>query len=317
MLRYWLLVFTLFTSWTALAQTQRYYLSTGGSTGQRKAILIGHNVTPTTDIPPPGVWTVGTYAVGVSPTKNLFIASSPWIWSTYNTANIHVKWTDQISRNLHYSLFASYFESFNSTPFITEANGSTRPIGTNPFPGGGGRHFRRPSIAATANETVLQTNRYQWQSASLHLLTGYAFGDRASFYTNVHYGYFWNDDFPYSIRMDPGRDSIRGQIDVTTLTQIRLGSSAMHWLFELGGLGLNYEAPYLQVGTSLAYQGRTWLLQAGASATMQFSEAIYQSGWTPGRYDDREHWSKSENRSYWFRYLQTALHPEVQVQYYF
>lgn len=294
------------------------------SLDNRKAILIGHNVTPTTEIPLKHSWTVGTYALGFSATENLFIATSPWIWVSYNTANVHLKYSRAMTSNFRIAIFGSYFESFNSTPFITEAGGNPLgdvPTGTPP-PGGGGRRriFRLKSdvnAQATVTTYTEQTNRYQWRSASAHFLASYDVGSRVTFYGNVHYGYFWNDDFPYSIRMDPGRDSIRGQIDVTTLTQIKIGDSDFHLLGELGALGVNYLQPYLQVGGSLAYLSDNWLIQLGASATLTFSEVFTSEGWMPGRYDGRPHYSESENRTYYYRYLQTALHPEIQLQYFF
>jgi hypothetical protein len=291
---------------------------------KQKAILIGHNVTPTTDIPLKKSWTVGTYALGVSVTENLFLATSPWIWVSYNTANFHLKYSRAITPSFRVALFGSYFESFNSTPFITEAGGNPIgdvPTGT-PLPGGRGRRrvlspqsdIHAQAVVSTYTE---QTNRYQWKSASLHMLASYELGERVTVYGNIHYGYFWNDDFPYSIRMDPGHDSIRGQVDMTTLTQVKLGATDFHVLGELGALGVNYLQPYLQIGASLAYLSESWLVQLGASATMPFSEAFTTTGWMPGRYDGRQHESQSENRTYYYRYLQTALHPEVQLQYYF
>ena len=52
------------------------------------SILIGHNVTPTTDMLKSGVTTVGTYAMAYGFSDSFFIATSPWIWGSYNTANV-------------------------------------------------------------------------------------------------------------------------------------------------------------------------------------------------------------------------------------
>jgi hypothetical protein len=307
----------------------------------QRAIVIGHNVTPTTDTAPRGTWTAGNYAVGYSPTDSIMIATSPWIWASYNTANVHLKWAHAMSERVRVGFFASYFESFASAPFLTSVNGSDvshrPPIAPSlPVNQGSGSNSgsmdiasRRPIVTSAATNSVvpttfgtpstslpLESNRYQWKSSSLHLLTSYEFSHAVTTNLNLHYAYFWNDDFPYSIRMDPGRDSIRDQIDFTSLTRVRLLGSTFHWLFELGGLGLNYVAPYVQLGNSLALLSERWLVQIGVSSTVPAGEFWKSSGWTPGRYDTRVHTAAS-GQTYYFRYLQTALHPEVQLQFSF
>ena len=285
------------------------------------SFLIGHNVTPTTETPRQGVGTVGNYALGWGLTDNLFLATSPWIWVSYNTANLHLKWAKNVSQKSRFGVFASYFESYNSEPFLTAVNGSNwndGPGGNGP--GGGGPPGGGPGGGGGGGgsaRTYAALSRYQWQSASVHFLYSYAFNPDDKIYFNLHYGYFWNDEFPYSIRMDPGTDTIREQIDLTALTSVRMGDSDFHWLFEFGGLGLNYWQPYMQLGSSIAYKSASWLVQLGASYTIQFSEINKKASWTPGRYDSRLHYSNTEGRYYYYRYLQTALHPEVQLQYFF
>lgn len=281
---------------------------------KQRAILIGHNVTPTTETVGAGVFTVGNYAVGVGLSDHLFIASSPWIWVSYNTANFHFKWNADINANSKFAVMGSYFHSYSSSPLVPEIGGSkvgTRPGGPPPTVGGIGTH------AAAGQVIYGGLNRYQWESASIHLLYSYTFLPWWTSYFNLHYGYFWNDDFAYSIRMDPGNDTIRGQVDATTLSALKLGETGFLINLEAGLLGANYNYPYLQLGTSLAFMSRLWLIQAGASATMQADEAGLTTGWLPGRYDSRLHVSSSKNKLYYYRYLQTAVHPEIQLQFFF
>jgi hypothetical protein len=117
--------------------------------------------------------------------------------------------------------------------------------------------------------------------------------------------------------MDPGSDSIRGQLDFTQLTEIKLANPHYRLGLEAGVLGVNYLYPYLHLGTSLTYLTPRWLVQVGASYTIQVRELFQESGWHPGRFDSRLHTSQSDGQIYYFRYLQTALHPEIQLQYYF
>jgi hypothetical protein len=282
---------------------------------EKKSFLIGHNMTPTTEIPKPGVWTVGNYALAVGVSDHLFVATSPWIWVSYNTANIHFKWTKATSENSRFGFFASYFESYDSSPLIGEIGGSQVSKRPGSLPPAG-----PPAFAPLATTTVggyKATTRYQWKSASLHSLYNYKFDSGTTTYLSLKYSYFWNDDFPYSIRMDPGRDDIRGQWDFTTLTNVPISNSDFSWNLEFGGLGLNYKAPYCHMGLSLGYASQSWLVTLGASYTAQFRELNQQSAWVPGRYDGRAHISQIDGATYYFRYLQTAMHPEVQVQYFF
>lgn len=260
--------------------------------------LIGHNVTPTAATPAKNTYTVGTYAAGVGLTNKIFVATSPWIWTSYNTANIHLKYIEPITHRFRVGGFASYFESYDSAPFLTEDRTNVH------------------SSSGTTTANVANTNRYQWKSASAHFLGSYDVSNAVTTNVNFHYGYFFNDDFAYSIRMDPGRDSIRGQMDLTTLTSIKIPDSDVKLLFEFGTLGLNYMYPYLQVGSSIAYADGDWLFQLGASYTVAWNEARYRSGWVPGRYDSRVHYTR-DGQAYSERYLQTAMHPEIQLQYLF
>jgi hypothetical protein len=273
-----------------------------------KSLIVGHNVTPTTETLKRGVVTAGNYAVAVGLTDSLFIATSPWIWSSYNTANVHLKWGKAIDRGTRVGLFGSYFQSYNSAPLTSEWNANRTSTTV-------GNRFGRTTEVTTKYYDSL--NRYQWESSSIHALISHDVHPSATVYMNLHYGYFWNDDYAYSIRMDPGNDAIRDQIDVTSLTVIDVGSDGAKLLLETGVLGLNYVDPYLQIGASLAFTSDSWLVQFGASATMQFQEAGYASGWSPGRHDTRLHYSQTAGKYYTGRYLQTAVHPEVQLQYFF
>src|SRR3954469_24971416 len=76
---------------------------------QNTQLFIGHNLTPSTDVLPSGRYTVGTYAAGVGLTENLLIATSPWIWSTYNTMNLHLKYSQVVTPQSTVGVMASYF----------------------------------------------------------------------------------------------------------------------------------------------------------------------------------------------------------------
>lgn len=270
---------------------------------------IGHNLTPSTNTLDKGQFTVGTYAVAVGISKKLFVATSPWIWLSYNTANLHLKWVPFDDGTTRIGLFVSYFESFNSAPLDGGIGWSSAVCRDRRTCGGG--------LPPGTAPTTFGLNRYQWKSTSLHALFSSRWKSEVESFFSLKYSYFWNDDLPYSIRMDPGSDSIRGQLDATQLTAIRLSNPHYRLGLECGALGLNYISPYIHLGSSLTYMASRWLAQVGASYTIQFGEILKESGWHPGRFDSRLHSSQSDGQTYYFRYLQTALHPEIQLQYYF
>lgn len=281
------------SSFCAAADSRMTVPESGGS----RAALIGHNTTPLATSLPKGTLTVGNYAAGVALTDTVFLATSPWIWSSYNTANLHLRVTTPYKNRTRYGLFLSYFDSFDNTAFLQKGN------------------FVSPE-SSFFEASPAQTSRYQWESGSTHFLASYDFTAQVTTHLNLHYAYFWNDDFPYSIRMDPGKDTIRDQVDLTSMTQIRIPDTNVQWLVELGVLGLNYELPYLQLGSSFSYLDKSWLIQMGASFSIPMRQAFQRSGWELGRYDDRLHYT-ANGEAYIERYLQSAIHPEVQVQFFF
>ena len=243
-----------------------------------KAVDIGHNLTPTTKTVAAGVWTAGNYALGYGISDSLFIVTSPWIWVNYNTINLHLKWSSaQIGRS-RFGIFASYFESLRWA-FVGDAP-------------------------------------YFWKSASTNLLYTYSWSPQVETNFSLRASYFWNDDRPYSIRMDMGDNAIRGQLDLTSLTRIRIAESDFSLGLELGTVGMNYLYPYMHVGASVLYTWNSWLAQFGFSYTIQWREWRESKGLRPGRIDTRVRQSSSDGQFYYYPY-ETALHPEMQLQYFF
>lgn len=242
------------------------------------AIDIGHNLTPTTNMMPAGRWTVGNYAVAYAPSNSLFIATSPWIWVNYNSFNLHLKWAPPMAGPLRFGLFGSYFESLRRA-FVGDAP-------------------------------------YYWKSASLIFLASQRWDEELETFVSLRTSYYWNDDRPYSIRMDAGSDAIRGQIDLTTLTRLQIDESDFSIGFEFGTVGLNYLYPYIHLGTSVLYKSGPWLLQVGFSYSIQWRELRESKGLRPGRIDSRVRQSPDDGQFYFFPY-ETALHPEMQLQYFF
>lgn len=281
-----------------------------------KSFFIGHNLTPATEIPQKGTWTVGSYAVGYALTDEILVATSPWIYVSYNTNNVHMKYSHMLTPKSDIGFFASYFDSNDSTNLMN-ANPSSPNVPTGPggfaVPGGG-----PGSTSSTTTTTTVSSgmNRYQWHSYSLSGLYSYRWSEATTEYFNLKYSYYFNDEMPYSLRMDPGDDSIRDQWDASTLWRF---SADRHVCFdvELGVLGMNYVKPFAHSGLSIGYQGENWMLQLGGSYTLALEELGSSSALQVGRYDQRVHYSESTKQYYTERYLQVAVHPEIQLQYSF
>lgn len=245
-----------------------------------KSIFIGHNATPTTYSMRAHTITVGNYGVGYSPSDSLLIATSPWIWTSYKTANLVAKWTRPVGDRWRMGAFAGYFRSLDDGPLPADG--------------------------------VL--NRYQFETAALQALASYEWSN-AVVHAGFKYSYFVNDDRPYSLRMDPGDESIRGQLDLTFLIEQKIAEK-MRLNLEFGSLALSGLQPYLHLGASWALLMDSWLLQLGASYTAQWGNIGRDNFWTPGYRDNR--WKRTSNGQYTGTgYLVSALHPEVQVQYFF
>lgn len=273
---------------------------------QTEALFIGHNLTPSTEVAGKYKVTLGNYAAGFGITENLFVATSPWILYSYNTMNIHLKYSQVISPKSTAGLFVSYFDSYNSESLMGSA-----PYGSGP----GYTPFATDGLPSGSSITP-GTNRYQWTSYSVHGLYSYRYDGGNTQYFNLKYSYFVNDEMPYSLRMDPGDDSIRDQIDISTLVKMPVEDEVSVAL-EGGLLGANYKSPFAHIGASFVFQKPQWLIQVGASYTAPLAELGQSSAFEVGRMDQRVHYSQIAGQYYTERYLQVAVHPEIQLQFNF
>jgi hypothetical protein len=274
---------------------------------QTESVFIGHNLTPSTDVAGKYKVTLGNYAAGIGLTENLFVATSPWILYSYNTSNIHLKYSHVLTPKSTAGVFVSYFDSYDSESLMGSA-----PYGTGP----GYTPFASGEAMPTGASITAGTNRYQWTSYSVHGLYSYRYNSGSTQYFNVKYSYFVNDEMPYSLRMDPGDDNIRDQIDVSTLFKIPV-EDGVSLALEGGLLGANYKKPFAHMGASFVFQKPEWLVQVGASYTAPLDELGRSSAFEVGRMDQRLHYSQIADQYYTERYLQVALHPEIQIQFNF
>ncbi len=272
------------------------------------AVSFGHNVTQSTATLKKGEVSLGTQAFAVGVNKSLTLATSPWILGSYNTLNLHIKWAKPLNKETRAGIFLSYFQSLETDSFLFCSAGSACRAP------GSGRPYTAENAAFYAGFN--SPRRYEWQSLSIHGLGSRRVGS-SLLHVNLIYNYFWIDDLAYSLRMDPGNDGIRGQVNVSALLETPFSNRRWRLGAEVGFLGINYLAPYLHLGGTIAYVHQSWLVRFGASYTLQVREIGNVQALHLARLDTRPHLSVKEGRYYYSRYLDAALHPEVQIQYFF
>lgn len=286
------------------------------TTDRSEAIFLGHNVSPSSYSLRAGQIGVGNFGIAAGVTDQLTLATSPWLWSSYEAANVHLKWINRWPNGSRFGAMVSYFETFGDRPFLKCAgdwegyqcpNQPSETIEqrrqTNPL----GYRFME-SISALPN-------RYQFQAVASHFLYGIDVG-RQTYHFNFKFSYFFNDDRAYSIRIDPGNDEIRGQIDATLLVEHRF-TQAVRFNFEAGFLGLNAMVPSGHLGVSTAWLSGAWLAQFGASATWKLPNTGPGIIENIGASDSGFHTAKDGQYYYGGRYHESSIHPELQIQYFF
>jgi hypothetical protein len=223
-----------------------------------KSILWGHLLTPTSSVLKRGDWSVGTLAVAYGLSDWLTIGSSPWLWGAYNMAQV--------------SLRAA-------------------------LPAGDDRHWQL-GLQGQLFKTYLDSDSSRYRQSSVTVTP--VLSARLSSVWNVHLAatamYFWNDDRPFSLRMQNG-DSGPWML---ALSALQIADLTERWRLqaEVGTVGLNYVDPYLHTGLSMAYQAPEWTAQIGLSSTRHLGSPRQALQPTSFKAID-------------------SVHPEVQVQVFF
>lgn len=281
-----------------------------------KAIFLGHNVSPSSYSLRAGHFSAGNFGIAAGITDQVTLATSPWLWSSYEAANIHMKWITERSKGSRVGAMVSYFETFGDQPFLKCV--------------GDWEGYLCPNQTAELVEERRQANpmgyrfmeaisalptRYQFQAVATHFLYGVDDG-RQTYHFNLKFSYFFNDDRAYSIRIDPGSNEIRGQVDATVLIEHR-ANRKLRFGFETGFLGLNAVVPSGHLGLSTSWMSEFWLFQFGASMTWRLPNTGPRMVEELGASDTGFHTAKDGQFYYGGRYHQSSIHPELQLQYFF
>jgi hypothetical protein len=281
-----------------------------------KAVFLGHNASPSSYALSAGQVTAGNFGIAVGITDHITIATSPWLWASYEAANIHVKWVAERDNGFRVGALVSYFETFGDSPFLRCIGAWEGWMCPNQSPEIVDLRRQANPVGYKLTEAISAfPNRYQFQTVASHFLYGID-SDRQSYHLNLKFSYFFNDDRAYSIRVDPGTDAIRGQVDATVLLEHRV-NSYFRLNFEAGALGLNAIVPSGHLGFSAAWANQFWLAQVGASATWMLPSTGPRMIENLGASEERFHTAKDGQFYYGGRYYQTSVHPEFQLQYFF
>ncbi|MBN8539245.1 MAG: hypothetical protein J0L82_02570 [Deltaproteobacteria bacterium] len=281
-----------------------------------ETVFLGHNATPSSYALGAGQITAGNFGIAAGITDQVTIATSPWLWASYEAANVHLKWITPRSNGSRIGAMVSYFETFDDRPFLKcvgEWEGYLCP--NQPAEIVEQRRQANPLGYRFTESVSALPNRYQFQAITTHMLYGIDNG-RRTYHFNLKFSYFFNDDLPYSIRIDPGTNEIKGQVDATVLIEHRFSSQA-RLNFETGFLGLNAIVPSGHIGFSAGWTSGFWLAQIGASATWRLPNTGPNMFVFLGESDIGFHTAKDGQHYYGGRYRQSSIHPEVQIQYFF
>ena len=84
---------------------------------------LGHNLSQTWYIPDKGSATIGTQVAGYGISKNLYVGTSPWMYTSYNMHNIAFKASSDWMRDNKLGLTAAYFKTgeFYPNKYVMEA----------------------------------------------------------------------------------------------------------------------------------------------------------------------------------------------------
>lgn len=221
-------------------------------------VLFGHNLTPTTYTLKKDQATVGFYAFAYGITDNWFIGTSPWIDLDYNMPMINTR--------------------------IGLLNDSDK--------------FRVSLDASYFKTFHFGNDKFQQESIFARLIASRKISENYIIHGSFGYQYFWEDSYPYSLRLSPTNGD-RYTTSLSTLHEINF-SRSFGIFAEIGLLGLNYASRYLHWGLSGFIKWPAVLLQIGLSQSRSLGPVHFVNPVS----------------DYWYE-RQVVLHPEIQLQFYF
>ena len=245
---------------------------------------IGHNLSNSGVTLKKGQTSVGTFYAGVGLSDTWTIGISPFVWNTYRMQHYGTRFAHDLNTQQRLLFAVDYFKTFGEEStsdrlwrrFCSE-NVYTRDCARGRYPWGF-TSFKMEALSFKITD-------------SMQINPNYRMNLTASYY------FYFDDEKPFSLRMDP-QNSDPFAINFTSLHEFKI-SKNFFWNLEGGFWGLNYQYPYVHVGSTLNLQLKNMLLGGGVSSTFSPSFPAAKARRFAG-YDSR-----------------ASYHPEIQLQAFF
>lgn len=246
---------------------------------QSLVVPFGHNMSSTSYMLRPGHCTIGIQALACGITEKWNLGTSPWLFHDYNMYSAIMRF--QIGSHdaeQQKAIQVGYFKTFPS-----------------------GDESRRD---------------YEMEAGWATYVHTFFVNDHYSAHLNGQVMYYWNDEFPFSMRR-PWPEKRPVQLNLTVLNEVQM-SSGWYVNAEVGVVGVYQSHPQILLAMTIEYRTSRWLFHGGFSQI-----GTPQAYGAPTRRADYQQWlGWSEDGFHggiedaWARY-DYSIHPEFVIQYYF
>jgi len=218
---------------------------------EQRAILLGHNLSPTTEIPRKGSVSLGTYLLSYSPSDRLMLGSSSWMLWGYNSLSgiFRYRLSEESGWFDNLSLQGAYIKSVN-----------------------------------------ILNNRYIQDIAILWLTSEHRISDTYQVFPTLNFMQFWDETKPFSFRREPYNDQ-SFQFSISSLHLVKwnshwgagfeLGALGLNYVHPMMifGASLNYLSHQFAIQFGLSFISRLPTSDT-SSASNENSYYDYRTGRT-------------------------------------
>lgn len=282
------LLFVTFLSLCEETKTTQPYLLSNPKNQQNKVFQshsIGHLLSSNNNVLPDGKASVGTMYAGYGLSNNWTIASSPFVTYSFDMLNLVTRAAYDLDKKRRIGFDLGYFKTFGN-PKSEYADICAQNNGGVP-----------DDSCAYQLEKTRGFKNFKMEAWSFKFTYTKLVVPFYRFNTTLSYFYYIDARRPFSLHMDP-QNNDKYALNLTTLHEFRLKQNQfLH--AELGLWGLNYKYLYYHTGLSYSYQRGNWLWNGGLTTT--FSPTLPQ--------EKERHFNYYKSR--------LAIHPELQLQYFF
>ncbi|MEE2671353.1 MAG: hypothetical protein VYA54_06575 [Bdellovibrionota bacterium] len=252
-------------------------LSTSNNLKYRKTF--GHNLSSNSYTLNSGDCVIGLYASGCGITNNLMVATSTWLFTSYNSYSLALKYAHSFNPDYRLATQLIYIKSFED-PYQSELD------------------------------------QYQMETIRGQVILSIFSSQLVANHINLGYEYFYDETFAHSLRRNPMNDQPY-QLTFTNLTEFNIDHQYTIQA-ELGLLGINYFYPQIYTGMSFVFKFKNSSLQIGAAANgtllSYFSSSKTDTQYT---YADNKGTYLGDSSLKDLIKHDFAIHPEMQWQYFF